>query len=52
MTMLDFLRKEGVSEKILTEVEKFRRDHKLDDKLASRIPNPINIMERKSGSRP
>ncbi len=40
MTMLDFLRKEGVSEKILTEVEKFRRDHKLDDKLASRIPNP------------
>ena len=38
--MLDFLRKEGVSEKILTEVEKFRRDHKLDDKLASRIPNP------------
>ena len=40
MTMLDFLRKEGVSEKILTEVEKFRRDHKLDDKLVSRIPNP------------
>ena len=39
-TMLDFLREEGVSDRILREVESFRDFYKLDPKLEDRVPVP------------
>ncbi len=38
--MLDFLRKEGISEDLLREVEQFRDFYKLDESLAKRVPKP------------
>ena len=39
-TMLDFLREEGVSDRILREVESFRDFYQLDPKLEDRVPVP------------
>ena len=38
--MLDFLRREGVNENIIAQIEKFRADYSVDDKAAYRIPKP------------
>lgn len=38
--MLDFLRKEGISEKLVVEIEKFRKFYKVDSKYEYRIPKP------------
>lgn len=39
--MLEFLRQEGVSERILSEIEKFRDYYKLADAWKDRIPEPM-----------
>nr|WP_300091143.1 MoxR family ATPase [Sedimentibacter sp.] len=38
--MLDFLRKEGISERLINEIDKFRKFYKVDSKMEYRIPNP------------
>ncbi len=38
--MLDFLRKEGISENLINEIDKFRKFYKLDMDMNYRIPNP------------
>lgn len=38
--MLDFLRKEGISEKLVNEIDKFRKFYKVDAEMEYRIPNP------------
>ncbi len=38
--MLDFLRQEGISEKLIVEIEKFRKFYKVDSKYDYRIPEP------------
>ena len=38
--LLDFLRKEEISEKLVNEIDKFRRFYKVDEELKYRIPNP------------
>lgn len=38
--MLEFLRKEGIKEKLITEVVKFREFYKVDPKIEYRIPQP------------
>ena len=38
--MLDFLKNEGVSPKILSEIEAFRAKYPTERKLANRIPVP------------
>ncbi|MDW5298542.1 MAG: MoxR family ATPase [Sedimentibacter sp.] len=38
--MLEFLRKEGISEKLICEIEKFRKFYKVKGELKYRIPNP------------
>lgn len=38
--MLDFLRKEGISEKLIVEIEKFREFHNVDKDYEYRIPKP------------
>lgn len=38
--MIDFLKKEGISESLINEVEKFRNFYKVDPKLDYRIPQP------------
>lgn len=38
--MLDFLRKEGISEKLVNEIDKFRKFYKVEAELEYRIPNP------------
>lgn len=38
--MIDFLRKEGISESLINEAEKFRNFYKVDTKLDYRIPQP------------
>ena len=40
MEMLDFLRSEGVSRQILSEIEDFRRRHAIRDGVQGRIPQP------------
>ncbi|PSJ31525.1 ATPase [Peptostreptococcus russellii] len=38
--MKEFLREQGVSEKLLKELEDFRKYYKLEDSLLDRVPNP------------
>ncbi|MEG0249264.1 MAG: MoxR family ATPase [Peptostreptococcus sp.] len=38
--MKDFLREQGVPEKLLKELEDFRKYYKLEDSLKDRVPNP------------
>lgn len=38
--MLDFLREEGISEKLIKEINKFREYHKLEPDMEYRIPKP------------
>jgi len=38
--MLEFLRKEGISEKLICEIDKFRNFYKLDSQMEYRIPKP------------
>ena len=38
--MLNFLRKEGISENLIDEVDKFRKFYKVESKLEYRIPSP------------
>lgn len=38
--MKEFLREQGVSEKLLKELEDFRKHYKLEDSLLDRVPNP------------
>lgn len=38
--MLDFLREEGISEKLIDELEKFRKYYKVEPQLEYRIPRP------------
>ena len=38
--MLDFLRKEGVSEQVVREIEQFRAFYKIPDRMKDRIPVP------------
>lgn len=38
--MLDFLRKEGISENLINEIDKFRKFYKLDMDMVYRIPKP------------
>ena len=40
MELLDFLRQEGVSESILSEVEHFRSFYRLKEEMERRIPTP------------
>ncbi|WP_332505770.1 MoxR family ATPase [Peptostreptococcus sp.] len=40
MIMKDFLREQGVPEKLLKELEDFRKYYKLEDSLKDRVPNP------------
>ena len=40
MELLDFLRQEGISESILSEVEHFRRFYQLKEGMERRIPTP------------
>lgn len=40
MEILDFLRKEGISESIVSKVERFRKDNPVSDSCAARIPEP------------
>lgn len=39
--ILEFLRKEGVSERILREIEQFRSYYKVNEKVQNRIPTPM-----------
>ena len=38
--MLNFLRKEGISESLINDIEKFRKLYKVESKLEYRIPTP------------
>ena len=38
--MLDFLRSEGISENIISQIEKFRAEYPAGDKAAYRVPVP------------
>lgn len=38
--MLDFLREEGINEKLISEVEKYRKFYKINPDMKYRIPNP------------
>ncbi len=38
--MLNFLRKEGISESLINDIEKFRKFYKVESKLEYRIPTP------------
>lgn len=38
--MLDFLKQEGINEKLIKEIEKIRADHAVDSTLAYRVPRP------------